>query len=185
MDDLELLNEIKGNPEAFSELFRRHYKPILGYVLRRTGSFEDAADLTAHAFYKAFKHINTFEYKGVSIKAWLYRISTNEVNLFFRQQQRNRSLFEQMDLEDAEAFSNCFHDDLDKFEQEIHKHKQFLSIQSNLRLLPIKYQEVIALRYFEGKNNKEIAEILDLKEGTVKSILSRGVRKLREKCNEI
>jgi len=41
------------------------------------------------------------------------------------------------------------------------------------------------LRYFEAKENKEIAEILDIKEGTLKSLLSRGLEKLREKCNQI
>ena len=51
--------------------------------------------------------------------------------------------------------------------------------------LSIPYQEVIALRYFEGKNNKEIAEILDIKEGTIKSLLSRGLERLRMKCNQL
>ena len=49
---------------------------------------------------------------------------------------------------------------------------------------PVKYQEVIALRYFEGKDNKEIAEILNINEGTLKSLLSRGIEKLRVKCNQ-
>ena len=50
-----------------------------------------------------------------------------------------------------------------------------------LKTLPVKYQEVISLRYFEGKNNKEIIEILNMKEGTLKSLLSRGLEKLRNK----
>ena len=45
--------------------------------------------------------------------------------------------------------------------------------------LPIKYQDVIMLRYFERKSVKEIAEILNKKEGTVKSLLSRGIRRLK------
>ena len=58
-------------------------------------------------------------------------------------------------------------------------------VLKNIKTLPTKYQEVIALRYFEGKQNKEIAEILNIKEGTLKSLLSRGLEKLREKCNQI
>jgi RNA polymerase sigma-70 factor (ECF subfamily) len=53
-----------------------------------------------------------------------------------------------------------------------------------LKTLPLKYQEVIALKYFEGKENKEIAEILNINEGTLKSLLSRGLEKLRKKCNQ-
>jgi RNA polymerase sigma-70 factor (ECF subfamily) len=54
-----------------------------------------------------------------------------------------------------------------------------------LKTLPIKYQEVISFKYFEGKENKEIAEILLIKEGTLKSLISRGLEKLRKKCNQI
>ena len=54
-----------------------------------------------------------------------------------------------------------------------------------LKTLPVKYQEVISLRYFEGKDNKEISEILGINEGTLKSLLSRGLEKLRKKCNRI
>jgi len=60
-----------------------------------------------------------------------------------------------------------------------------MSVLKELKTLPVKYQEVIALRYFEGKENKEIAEILNINEGTLKSLLSRGVEKLRQKCNQI
>jgi len=53
-----------------------------------------------------------------------------------------------------------------------------------LKTLPVAYQEVIALRYFEGKELKEICLILNMKEGTLKSLLSRGVEKLRMQCNQ-
>ena len=76
-------------------------------------------------------------------------------------------------------------DDRIEIESEMHRHEQFISVLKELKTLPLKYQEVIALRYFEGKDNKEISEILDINEGTLKSLLSRGVEKLRQKCNQI
>jgi RNA polymerase sigma-70 factor (ECF subfamily) len=54
-------------------------------------------------------------------------------------------------------------------------------VNKHLKELNIKYQEVISLRYFEQRSVKEIAVILDKKEGTVKSLLSRGITKLKEK----
>jgi RNA polymerase sigma-70 factor (ECF subfamily) len=60
-----------------------------------------------------------------------------------------------------------------------------LIVLKELKTLPIKYQEVISFKYFEGKENKEIAEILLIKEGTLKSLISRGLEKLRKKCNQI
>ena len=56
-----------------------------------------------------------------------------------------------------------------------------MAINESIRKLDIKYQDVIALRFFEHKSIKEIAIILDKKEGTIKSLLSRGIEKLKEK----
>ena len=86
---------------------------------------------------------------------------------------------------DKKVFHDYFTEDRKEAEAELQKHEQFMSVLKELKTLPVKYQEVIALRYFEGKENKEIAEILNINEGTLKSLLSRGVEKLRQKCNQI
>ena len=185
MTELELLKKIKDNPAAFSEVFKLYYKPVFGYILRRTGNFDDTTDIAANTFTKAFTHIKNFSYKGISIKVWLYRIATNEVNQFFRHKQKKSLLFDKVDFENKELFRNYLHQDKEEMEAELQKHHQFLTVLKALKTLPNKYQEVIALRYFEGKNNKEIVEILNINEGTLKSLLSRGLQKLREKCNQI
>ncbi len=64
MTESELLNKIKSNPAVFSELFKLYYKPLFGYILRRTGDFDDTADITADTFFNAFKYINNFSYKA-------------------------------------------------------------------------------------------------------------------------
>ena len=185
MTELELLNKIKDNPAEFSELFKIWYKPIFSYIFRRTGNFDDTADIAAETFFKAFKHIGNFSYSGISIKVWLYRIATNEVNQFFRIKQKRNSLFDKVAFENRELFKNYLNQDREELEAELQKHRQFLIVQNALKTLPGKYQNVIALRYFEGKDNKEIVEILNINEGTLKSLLSRGLQKLREKCNQI
>ena len=63
MTEIELLHRIRNNPEEFSELFRLYYKPIFGYIFRRTGDFDDAADIAAETFLKAFEDINKFTFK--------------------------------------------------------------------------------------------------------------------------
>jgi RNA polymerase sigma-70 factor, ECF subfamily len=185
MDENDLLNRIKKNPENFSELFKLYYQPIFGYIIRRTGSFDDSADIASDTFLKAFQHINNFRYTGISVKVWLYRIATNEVNMYFRLRQKHDTLFERFTEEDKKIFNSYMADDRKEIEAELHRHDQFLSILLELKKLPVKYQEVISLRYFEGKENKEIIEILDINEGTLKSLLSRGLEKLRKKCNQI
>lgn len=185
MTETELLNKIKNNPDDFSQLFKLYYKPIFGYILRRTGDFDESADIAANTFFKAFRHINNFSYKGISIKVWLYRIATNEMNQYFRYKQKHNSLFSRIEFENKKIFSNFLSEDKKELEMELQKHEQFLFVLKCLKTLSIKYQEVISLRYFEGKGNKEIVEILNINEGTLKSLLSRGLEKLRKKCNQI
>jgi RNA polymerase sigma-70 factor, ECF subfamily len=185
MNEAELLKNIRTKPEIFSELFKLYYRPIFGYILRRSGNFDDTADIAAETFLKAFQHVHNFKYTGISVKVWLYRIATNEVNLYFRHKKKYNSIFERISLEDKKVFESYIADDRKEIESELQRHDQFLIILRELKKLPLKYQEVISLRYFEGKDNKEIVDILDINEGTLKSLLSRGLEKLRQKCNQI
>jgi RNA polymerase sigma factor (sigma-70 family) len=183
VSDKELLDKIRDDPSNFSEVFRLYYKPLFGYIFRRTGDFDDTADITANTFLKAFTAINSFTYRGISVKVWLYRIATNEVNQFFRNRKKADSIFEK--LGDNSEYINLLSHDKEELEAELQKHQQFLLVMESLKALPLKYQEVLSFRYFEGKENKEIAEILSMKEGTLKSLISRGLELLREKCNQI
>jgi RNA polymerase sigma-70 factor (ECF subfamily) len=182
--EIELLNSIKTQPEAFSALFKLYYKAIFGYILRRTGNFDDAADIAADTFFKAYQQIGKFTYRGVSIKVWLYRIATNEVNQYFRHRQKTNVFFIWLEKESETALTQFLDEDRKNWEAELQGHTQYLTVLKNLKTLPNSYQDVIALRYFEGKDNKEITEILGIKEGTLKSLLSRGIEKLRKKCNQ-
>ena len=185
MTELELLHKIKENPNAFSEVFQLYYKSIFGYIFRRTGNFDDSADIAANTFFKAFTYINNFSYDGISIKVWLYRIATNEINQFFRYTKKHNLLFEKLYFVNREEFGNYLQQDKEEIETELQTHRQFITILKALKRLPNKYQEVISLKYFEGKKNKEIVEILNINEGTLKSLLSRGLEKIRNKCNEM
>ena len=104
MDETDLLDRIRQQPGSFSELFQLYYKQIFGYVFRRTGNFDDTADIAADTFLKAFRHIHNFKYNGISVKVWLYRIATNELNLYFRLKQKHNSIFELINTEDKNLF---------------------------------------------------------------------------------
>ncbi|MEP7322807.1 MAG: RNA polymerase sigma factor [Saprospiraceae bacterium] len=177
------MHKIEKDPASFAELFHLYYKPIFGYIFRRIGDFDTATDVAIETFTKIFQHIRYFEDRGISIKVWIYRIASNEVNQYFRAKKKHNKLFERLDTN--QDFRHYIEDDRARLEAELQKHHQYLSILEQVKTLPVKYQEVIALRYFEGKENKEIAEILNLNEGTLKSLLSRGLEKLRLKCNPI
>lgn len=184
MTDKELLERIKENPSEFSVLFREYYRMIFGYIFRRTADFDITRDIVAETFIKAFQNIRYFNYRGTAIKVWLYRIATNEANGYFRRKKITERHLERI-TDGSEKFNQYIEDDRKNLETELHKHDQYLSILVQMKTLPVRYQEVLSLRYFEGKTNPEISEILGKKEGTVKSLISRGLEILRRKCNEI
>lgn len=177
----ELLQKIKNDPNYFGVLFDRYYPAIFGYVLRRVMDYDLARDVAAETFLKAFLKVQSFHWRGISISSWLYRIATNEVNQTFR---KKRYRPEKLGSIIAGNFLLIDDASREEMEEELSRHEEFMRVQQKLKTLETRYQEVIALRYFERKDNKEIAEILGKPEGTVKSLLSRGIEKLKVLCNQ-
>jgi RNA polymerase sigma-70 factor, ECF subfamily len=172
------------DPQAFGPLYEQHYAQIFGYIYRRVLHWETAQDITAEVFLKAFKSFWRFRWSSIPIGAWFYRIATNEVNMYFRVGgfKRDVSLTELLDDKGFDA-PDVTTTDIEKAnaERELQRSQDFLLVQECLRSSPGKYQDVIALRFFEGKSIVEIAEILGKREGTVKSLLSRGLERIRKK----
>ncbi|MCD6233184.1 RNA polymerase sigma factor [bacterium] len=178
----ELIKEAKKNPEVFGKLYEQHYSKIFGYILKRTADLEIAQDITSETFFKALKKLWQFRWRNISFSAWLYRIANNEIANYFRKNKNCSTSLDKL-LEEKGFEPVTLHNPETEFleaQEKLKKHQDFLEIQEKIFQLPIKYQEVITLRFFEKKKIKEIAEILGKKEGTIKSLLSRGLEKLRE-----
>jgi RNA polymerase sigma-70 factor (ECF subfamily) len=181
-EERDLVRRAQRSPDAFAELYERHYSRVFGYCLRRTADLETAQDITSETFVKALNKIWQFRWRNVSFSSWLYKIATNEINQYFRRTEYRKSIsLEELREQGFEPTSS--HDpanELMEAQEELRQHQDFLEIQARLVRLPAKYQEVIALRFFEKKQIREIAEILGKREGTVKSLLHRAVEKLRQ-----
>jgi RNA polymerase sigma-70 factor (ECF subfamily) len=181
-EEKELVRQAQKAPDAFGKLYDQYYPKIFGYVLRRTANLEAAQDITSETFLKALKKLWQFRWRNISFSSWLYKIATNEINQCFRKAEYKKSIsLEELQEQGFEPISP--HDpesELIEAQEKLKQHRDFLEIQEKLVRLPAKYQEVIALRFFEQKQIKEIGEILGKKEGTIKSLLHRAVEKLRE-----
>jgi len=106
-------------------------------------------------------------------------LATNEMNLFFRHSKYRPACLEDTDLHLLLAYEEGIETEKAAMEKALRENEEFLTIQKKLLQLDLKYQEVIALRFFEEKSIREISTILAKKEGTVKSLISRGLEKLR------
>lgn len=182
MNEELLLNKIEEDPQKFGEIYEAFYKKIFGYAFRRTLNYDAAKDIAAETFLKAFTNIGKFKWRNISILFWLYRIATNELNKYSNSRKYMPESLNRIQEEygvDITDYSNAETERI-LLEEDLEKHKEFLRINDLIKKLDLKYQEVISLRYFEQKSIKEIAIILEKKEGTVKSLLSRGIDKLKE-----
>ena len=175
----ELVGRAKNDTEAFSELYDQYYSKIFGYVLRRTAGIEVAQDVTSEVFFKALKNLGQFHWCGIPFSSWLYRIATNEIANYFRKNKHGEFCLEE--VSNSISISNPSAEiELLETEAELKRHEDFLILHENISKLPVKYQEVITLRFFENKQVREIGEIIGKPEGTIKSLLHRSLEKLRK-----
>ena len=176
-----IVKEAKTNNESFVKLYDYYYPKILGYCFRRTLDLNLSKDLTSETFLKAFTGIGKYQWRGIPFSSWLFRIASNEMNMLDRKKKYSPDSL--TDLKESGVFEIAdkasLNEEKNELEKQLQQSKDFINVQQKLLLLPVKYQEVVALKYFEEKSIKEIAEILEIKEGTIKSLLSRGIEKLK------
>jgi len=181
-EEKELVRQAQKDRDAFAKLYDQYYPKIFGYVLRRIATLEAAQDITSEIFLKVLQKLWQFRWRNISFSSWLYKIATNEINQYFRKAGYKKSVsLEELQEQGFELISaHEPESELIEAQEKLKQHQDFLEIREKIVQLPAKYQEVIALRFFEKKQIKEIAEILGKKEGTIKSLLHRAVEKLRE-----
>jgi RNA polymerase sigma-70 factor (ECF subfamily) len=180
-----VIEQSKQDPEYFGIIFDEYYARIQTYCLRRVGDVAISQDIAAETFMKALLNIHSFTWKEVSISSWLYKIATNEVRMYFRRTKNNTiSLEELYERDGFEPMSDQdVHQELVDGQDRQARQVTFAKAHQLLIKLPMKYQEVIVLRFVEKKKISEIAIIMGKKEGTVKSLLSRALARLRIQMN--
>ncbi|MGH7245325.1 MAG: RNA polymerase sigma factor [Candidatus Levyibacteriota bacterium] len=179
--DIDLVKKAQnGDKDAFSRLYDFYYPKILGYIARRVGIMQVAADITSETFYKMVWKIKTFSFRDIPFSAWLYRIASNEIANYYRQKKTYslETMQEQLGFEAADTTN--LEEEFSAAQDALQNEKLFAQISQKLQSFPVQYQEVISLRFFEKKKTREIADIVGKPEGTIKSLLSRGIEKLQK-----
>jgi RNA polymerase sigma-70 factor (ECF subfamily) len=179
-----MVEQARKDPAAFGRIFEAYYHKILSYSIYRTMNVEIARDITSETFFKALKNLWQFKWAGAPFSSWLYRIASNEIKMYFRHHK-----YEPSSLEEAVEENNMpelsSRKDLEAeimlAQERLDENGELMTVLKALKELPEKYQEVITLRFYQELKIEEIAAMLNSKEGTVKSLLSRGLRMLKEK----
>jgi RNA polymerase sigma-70 factor (ECF subfamily) len=167
-----LIKKACSDPAAFARLYRLHYDSVFRYCSHRLFNRQSAEDVTSTVFFKVMNAIKSFKGNSKEFRSWLYRIATNAVNDHLRSALKRKEAIRIVSDSIRSGRHVIASDDLSD--------KKMLLKQALLSLKP-KYQAVIALRFFENMKLIEIAEVLDQKPATTRSVLSRGLDKLRKK----
>jgi len=179
-EDQVLVSEAIEDTEAMGRLYDKYYKEIIGYIYHCTFDRTVAEDLTSNVFFAALRHIGRYKWRQIPFRAWLYRIATNEVKMYWRRQKRGKAISLQTDSGSQQEFNRELESGNPSTGDSVAAAEEYQLVHKALLELRMKYRTVIILRYFEDKAITEICEITGRKEGTVKSQLHRGLIRLQD-----
>tara|TARA_R110002012_G_scaffold252147_1_gene430304 strand:+ start:100448 stop:101032 length:585 start_codon:yes stop_codon:yes gene_type:complete len=175
--------ESKDKKRVFNEEFMPHIDAMYNFAFRLTLDEDDAKDLVQETFMKAYRFINSFE-TGTNAKAWLFRILKNSFINNYRKKSKQPN---KVDYQEVETFYNS--DSVNKnittdLRVETVQHLIGDEITNALNSLDVDFRTVIILCDLEGFTYEEMAKILDIPIGTVRSRLHRARNLLKEKLKQ-
>ncbi len=180
--DSELLAELRaGSEQAFASLLATFERPIYNFLCRLLEDPEDAPDVTQEVFLKVFRNISGFKGEA-TLKTWIFKIAFSEILNRLRWWKR-RYRFATVSLDDnGNENGNGFHvaDKGPTPEQILHSKERENAIQQALEKLSSDHRSIIVLRDVEGFSYNEIADVLGVSVGTVKSRLARARADLKK-----
>jgi RNA polymerase sigma-70 factor (ECF subfamily) len=183
LSDHELVAAVRdGDETAFQEIVRRYRTPITNFVYRMLNDYELAVDLAQETFLRVYTSAGRYE-ANFNFSTYIYRIASNLAISEIRKRKRRKvvSFFGLFggSAEDAVEFDPV--DARPLAEDSLLSDERTRAVTRAVASLPEKYRTAVILRDIEGHSYEEIARILELSEGTVKSRINRARGLLKEK----
>lgn len=181
--DGELVRRAReGDQGAFDVLFRRHYARLVHLALRLHGNQDDAEDIVQTAFVRAYAHLKRIR-DGQALLAWLYRAVVNLVrdrakSAVQRQTVALEAMSQRPDGDASEEPAALGDASLDPA-RVVEKSEVQRALAEAIQRLPLEFREPLVLHHLEHLGVEEIAQVLGVPVGTVKSRIARGRMRLR------
>ncbi len=163
---------------AFATLYDRYYPRVVKYCTRRLFDRNAAEDVASEVFLKVASNVRSFPGKTESdFRRWLFRIATNAVNAHLRSAWRRRRL-----LELAASSGKLARND-DASASPLEPFRDWAAVYQALMALVERDQTLVTLRFFAELSHEEIADILQMTPGAVRTALCRALSRLRERLD--
>lgn len=178
IDEKKLIAEVLGGDhEAFAQLVEIYEDKVYNLCLRMCSDREDARDLAQEAFLKAWRGLRFYKQEA-AFSTWLYRLTSNVCIDYLRQKKRRSTV--SFVTADEEGVQLDIPDPTPTPEQQVMDEQTKEQVANAMSQLEEEFRLVLTLRVVEELSYDEIAEIMELKVGTVKSRLARAREKLRK-----
>lgn len=184
-DNQLILNAQKGDAAAFEELVFRYDRHVLNIAKSFRNNDDDAKDIYQEVFLRVFRGLKNFQFKS-EFSTWLFRIATNVCITYQSRKRQHDSIDKEMgnDEDDKTTFAEHLPGELRADDtavgSDLSKH-----INNALDTLPPQQRMAFTLKYYEEYKIKEIAEIMQCNEGTVKRYLFTATHKMRERLKRV
>lgn len=178
--DEELVALTLENQDFFSCLVERYEPKLMRYVMRISAATrEDAEDLLQDIFVKVYRNLNDFD-QNLKFSSWIYRISHNQVVSNWRKTAARPQVLK---FEADEDFLKFIAADGD-LASDVERRFTGEEVRRMINSLDEKYKEVLVLKFLEGKDYREISDILQKPLGTVATLINRAKKQFRKISEE-
>ena len=178
-DELLIRRAQSGDEGAFEQLLLTHQKSVYNLCLRMVKNPDDALDLSQEAFLRAWRALDQYQFDA-AFSTWLFRLTSNVCIDFLRKQKRQQHMSLTVTDEDEPGEEFAVPDPAPGQEEQIIQNDWRAAVARAMASLPEDWRVVMQLRVVEQLSYEQIAGILDIKVGTVKSRLARARTQLRK-----
>ncbi|MDQ5981400.1 MAG: hypothetical protein QG570_147 [Patescibacteria group bacterium] len=167
----KLVNRAKKDKKAFGKLYEYYWPKVVRYLQNKVnGNLQTAEDLASTTFEKALKNISSYKWQGTSFSAWIYKIAYNTYVDYLRGLKTTVELDIEHLIPDSRA----------SIEDRLIDDEISITLKNLLTNLKDREQVIIKLKFYEGYSNKKIAEVLNISETNIGTIINRAITKLRD-----
>ncbi len=166
--EIQEIEDAKRDPRKFEPLYKRYYEQILRFVYKRVEDIDDCREITSVVFANAISNIKSYKHQGFPFSSWLYRITINEINRYYKQKNKTRL------ISVSDKSLNTIAEDSGGGSKELES-----VLRKALTFLEHDEMILIELRYFEERSFAEMGDILEISEGNAKIRTYRVIDKLK------
>ncbi|MBQ1374967.1 MAG: RNA polymerase sigma factor [Clostridia bacterium] len=180
-DEISIIKQVLGgDADAFEHIVKKYEKKVYNLALRYLKNRDDALDLSQEVFIQIYS--NLAQFRGDSqFSTWIYRVTYNKcVDMLRKTQKLRRNVV--MSTDDENFFET--RDRRASIEEDYEGRETLVTVMKIIDTLPSEQRDVVILRYIKDLSYSQIADVLGIAEGTIKSRLNRARLKIKEQLKE-